>query len=49
MYALRIVLSLVGLLSLVACGGGGASSATGGNAPVAGVATPAQVSVVTAN
>lgn len=50
MKTLRILLSILSLLALTACGGGGSSSAstTNNSATVAGVDTPAQVSVVTA-
>lgn len=49
MKALKIILSIIGLLTLVACGGGGGSStATTGGTTVSGVQTASQVSVVTA-
>ena len=48
MKQLRIVMLITGLLTLGACGGGGSSTATSSNTTVAGVATAAQVSVVTA-
>lgn len=49
MKTLRILLSILSLLALTACGGGSSSSSTTNNsATVAGVDTPAQVSVVTA-
>lgn len=47
MKPLKIILSIIGLLALTACGGGGSSS-TASNNTVTGVATAAQVSVVTA-
>jgi|GEM_PF-2148833 len=46
MKALKIILLITGLLALSACGGGSSSTAT--NSTVSGVATAAQVSVVTA-
>ena len=50
MKRLKILLSIIGVIALSACGGGGgsstASTSTGGT--VTGVATAAQVSVVTA-
>lgn len=48
MKALKIMLSIAGLLVLAACGGGGSSSTASNNNTVTGVATAAQVSVVTA-
>lgn len=45
---LRLFFSLIGLVSLTACGGGGAGT-TSSNVTATGVQTPAQVSVVTAN
>jgi ABC-type glycerol-3-phosphate transport system substrate-binding protein len=47
MKSLRIILSIIGLLALTACGGGSSSTASN-NDTVTGVATAAQVSVVTA-
>ena len=44
---LNVLFSIVALLALTACGGGGSAS-TGGTATVAGVSTAAQISVVTA-
>lgn len=46
MKSLKVILSIIGLLALTACGGG--SSASSGNATVAGVSTAPQISVVTA-
>jgi len=47
MKSLKIILSIVGLLALTACGGGSSSTASNNNT-VTGVAMAAQVSVVTA-
>ena len=47
MKPLTIIVSIIGLLVLTACGGGGSSTASSGST-VSGVATAAQVSVVTA-
>ncbi|HKJ09673.1 MAG TPA: hypothetical protein VKA76_11370 [Gammaproteobacteria bacterium] len=48
MKRLKTIPLLLGILFLTACGGGGGSS-TANNGTVNGVATAAQVSVVTAN
>ncbi len=45
---LNVIVSIIGLLALTACGGGGSSASAGGTATVAGVSTAAQISVVTA-
>lgn len=47
---LKLILSVIGLLALTACGGGGGSSASSGGTTttVAGVSTAPQISVVTA-
>lgn len=47
MKSLKAIVSIIGLLALTACGGGGSAS-SGGNATVAGVSTAPQISVVTA-
>ena len=45
MKSLKAILTMIGVLALTACGGG---SSTASNATVTGVATAAQISVVTA-
>ena len=47
MKSLKIFLSVIGLLTLAACGGGSSTTAT--DTTVTGVDTAAQISVVTAN
>ena len=49
MKILKIIAAMIGLLALTACGGGSSStSSNNNNDTVTGVATAAQVSVVTA-
>ncbi|MEJ2646232.1 MAG: hypothetical protein P8180_15180 [Gammaproteobacteria bacterium] len=49
MKLLKTIPLLLGILLLAACGGGGGGGSTANNGTVNGVATAAQVSVVTAN